>query len=253
MLDRHHKTIKTAIMDVNNNYSVNSSVSPLLLARLAGVIALVVLATGSFTHYVNSRIITSGDPVGTSDNLLDSELLFRFGFVSGLIMETVFILYALILYKLLKPVSRYNALLMLLFALVPVPAFLLNQLNYFAVLISAKKQMYDQIIFYLDLHKHGGLIVSIFFGLWLFPLGYLIYKSGFLPKILGILLMIGCFGYLINFIQGFLFPGTEATLWSSPALIFTHISELALMLWLLIKGVNVRKWEKRALMESEYR
>ena len=157
-------------------------------------------------------------------------------------METIFIFYAFLLYKLLKPVSKNYSALMLILALLPVPIFLMNQLNLFAALLSAKVQMQEQMMFFLELNKHGGFIVSIFFGLWLLPLGYLVFKSGYFPKTLGIFLMIGCFGYLINFIQGFLFPGTEATLWTNPVLIVTHISELLMMLWLLIIGIDIKKW-----------
>jgi hypothetical protein len=124
---------------------------------------------------------------------------------------------------------------------------MLNQLNLFAVFLSAADQMHDQMMFFLNLQKHGGAIVAIFFGLWLFPLGLLVFKSGFFPRILGVMLMIGCFGYLILFFQVFLFPGLEKTLWSNPFLVVTHISELLMMLWLLFKGVNVEQWEKRAL------
>jgi hypothetical protein len=94
---------------------------------------------------------------------------------------------------------------------------------------------------FLDLHEHGINIAGIFWGLWLFPMGYLVFKSGFLPRILGVLLMIGCFGYLIDSATFFLFPNFDASIAQ-----FTFIGELLLPLWLLIKGVNVEQWEKRA-------
>lgn len=219
--------------------------SPKNTARLAGLIGIIVLASGSFAHSVNSDLINYTEAIRTAENIVISEALFRLGFVSGLVMETIFIIYAFLLFKLLKPVSNSYASLMLIFALIPVPIFLINQLNQFAALLLAKEQMYDQMIFFLNLHRNGGFIVSIFFGLWLLPLGFLVFKSGFFPKVLGILLMVGCFGYLINFIQGILIPGSEATLWTNPALVFTHIAELLLMLWLLIIGVNTEKWKKR--------
>ncbi|WP_298312135.1 DUF4386 domain-containing protein [uncultured Aquimarina sp.] len=215
---------------------------PKKTARLTGFIGIIVLVSGSFAHSINTKLLNFDNAIETTNNILSSELLFRLSFVSGLIMETVFVFYAFFLYKLLRPVNKNNATLMLILALLPVPIFLMNQLNLFAVLLSAKEQMQEQMMFYLNLNKNGGFIVSIFFGLWLLPLGYLVFKSSYLPKILGIFLMIGCFGYLINFIQGFLFPGTEATLWTNPVLIITHISELLLMLWLLIIGINIKKW-----------
>lgn len=215
---------------------------PKKTARLTGFIGIIVLVSGSFAHSINTKLLNFDNAIETTNNILSSESLFRLSFVSGLIMETVFVFYAFFLYKLLRPVNKNNATLMLILALLPVPIFLMNQLNLFAVLLSAKEQMQEQMMFYLNLNKNGGFIVSIFFGLWLLPLGYLVFKSSYLPKILGIFLMIGCFGYLINFIQGFLFPGTEATLWTNPVLIITHVSELLLMLWLLIMGINVKKW-----------
>jgi hypothetical protein len=102
----------------------------------------------------------------------------------------------------------------------------------------------------LDLHRLGNLIAGIFFGLWLFPLGLLVFRSGFFPRFLGILLMIGSPGYLVLFVQAFLFPGSERTLWTNPLLVLTHASELAMMLWLLIRGVNVEQWERCALASA---
>ncbi|NOY37617.1 MAG: DUF4386 domain-containing protein [Chlorobi bacterium] len=214
-------------------------------ARIAGLIGMIVLITGSFAHSVSLKLLDYNDAIKTSEYLLNSESLFRLGFVSGLMMQVVFIFYAIYLYKLLKNIDYFVASLMMIFVLTPVPIFLINQLNQFAVFILAAKHNVEQILFFLDLHKYGGYIVSIFYGLWLFPLGYLVFKSGFLPKIIGILLMIGCFGYLISFIQGFLFPNIQNTLWTNPVLIVTHVAELFLMLWLLVMGVNKGNWEKR--------
>lgn len=221
--------------------------SPKTVARLAGLIGVIVLASGSFAHSVNSKLIDYKDAIRTAENIIESESLFRLGFVSGLVMEIIFILYAILLFKLLKPVNKEYASLMVILALIPAPIFLINQLNQFAVLLLAKQEMLDHMMFFLEMHKHGGFIISIFFGLWLLPLGFLVFKSGYFPKVLGIFLMIGCFGYLINFAQGFLFPGAEATLWTNPALVVTHISELLMMLWLLIIGVNTKKWNERQL------
>ena len=123
---------------------------------------------------------------------------------------------------------------------------MLNQVNLFAALLSASDQLHEQVKLYLEFQRFGSLVASIFFGLWLFPLGLLVFKSGFLPRAIGILLMIGSLGYLVLFVQGFLFPGSERTLWTNPFLVVTHLSELALWLWLLIKGVDVEKWEKCA-------
>jgi hypothetical protein len=95
---------------------------------------------------------------------------------------------------------------------------------------------------FLDLHEYGILIATIFWGLWLLPLGYLVFKSGYIPRILGVLLIIGGFGYLIDFVVFFIFPNFEVSIGQ-----FTFLGEILLPLWLLIKGVNIGVWEKRAL------
>ena len=215
--------------------------SPKKIARITGLLGVVVLICGTFTHSVNSDIIVYQDPLITAKNLIDSESLFRLAFVSSLIMETVFIFYVFNLYRILKIVKKEYARVMLILGLVAVPLFMFNQLNQFAALLLAPDNI-DQMMFFLELHKNGGLIVSVFFGLWLFPLGFLVYKSQFLPRILGIFLMIGCFGYLVHFFQGYLIPNYESSLWTNPFLVITHISELLLMCWLVIKGVNAEKW-----------
>lgn len=228
--------------------------SPRICARVAGLLALIALVSGSFAGFVNTRLVVPGDAATTAKNIMASESLFRLGIVSGLIMYTVFILYALILYKLLKPVNKNYALLMVVLALVGVPIAMLNQINQSAALlllsgadylkVFAADQIHAQVMLFLRLHSHGNLIAAIFWGLWLFPLGLLVFKSGYFPRILGVLLMIGCFGWLILFLQRFLFPSYEALAYSRFA---AHIAELSWMLWLLIKGVNVEQWKKRAL------
>jgi hypothetical protein len=141
---------------------------------------------------------------------------------------------------------------MVIFLLVSIPIAMLNVLNQFAALLLSSGADYltaftaDQlqalVPLFLDLHEHGIQIASIFWGLWLLPLGVLVYKSGFLPRILGVLLMIGFFGYLIDFFIFFLNLNFDA-----PIILLTSIGELLFPLWLLIKGVNVEQWEKRAL------
>jgi hypothetical protein len=141
---------------------------------------------------------------------------------------------------------------MVIFVLVGIPIACINELNQFAVLLLMSgadyltafeaDQLHTQVMLFLDLYEHGIFIAKIFWGLWLFPLGYLVFKSGFLPRILGVLLIMACFGYLIDDLIVFLLPNSDATL-----SLFAFIGEWLFALWLLIKGVNVEKWEKRAL------
>jgi hypothetical protein len=159
----------------------------------------------------------------------------------------------LALYKLLNSIHQTYAKLMLVLAMVSVPMALLNIQNQYNVLslISGEKylkvfpseQLQAQVLLYFNHYDNGHLIASVFFGLWLFPFGYLVYKSGFLPKILGIFLMLGCFSYLINFAGYTLFADYSAFGISSYIQIPASIGEIGICLWLLIVGVkekNVR-------------
>jgi hypothetical protein len=222
-------------------------------ARVAGGLYLLVAVFGAFSIiFVSSTLIVPGDATTTVNNIMASEMLFRFGFVGGLITQTLQILLVLVLFKLLKPVSRNLALLMVIFSLIGIPIAMLNLLNQFAALLLLSGanyltvfdagQLHALVLLFLELQSHGVSIAAIFWGLWLLPLGYLVFKSGYIPGILGILLIIGGFGYLIDFATFFLIPsfGVEISQ-------FTFIGELLLPLWLLVKGVNVERWEKRVL------
>jgi hypothetical protein len=178
--------------------------------------------------------------------------VYRLGIVSSLVMMIALMFYALLLYRLLRPVDRSQAMTMVGLVLASVPIYMLNQVNQLAVLLSASDRLHEQVKLFLDLHRFGNLVAGIFFGLWLIPLGLLVLKSRFFPRFLGILLLFGSPGYLLLFVQAFFFPGSERTLWTNPFLVVTHVSELALLLWLLIKGVNVEQWEERALESTTW-
>ncbi|MFQ5752385.1 MAG: DUF4386 domain-containing protein [bacterium] len=220
-------------------------------ARLAGFLYLMVVPLGIFgLLYVPSRLIVSGDPATIAKNITASESLFRLGIVSNLLASIVMILVVLFLYRLLKPVNKNAALLMVILVLAAVPIAMLNELTQFAslqllsgadyLMLFTTEQLQALAFLFLRLYIQGSSIAFIFWGLWLLPLGYLVFKSGFLPRILGILLMIACFGYLIDSFAIFLGYHTNIGL-------FTGWSEVIFLLWLLIKGVNVEQWEKRAL------
>ena len=225
--------------------------SPLMVARLAGFLYLLVIPLGIFGGlYVSSRVIVAGDAARTASNIIASESLFRLGIVSDLLAALMMLLVVLVLYPLLKPVNRNLALLMVTFVSVGTAISMLNKLNQFAALFLLSSSDYltvftaDQLqalaLLFLRLHSRGGTIAFIFWGLWLFPLGYLVFKSGFLPRILGVLLMIACFDYVIN---------SFATILGYTVNIgrFAALGEVLFILWLLIKGVNVEQWKKRAL------
>ena len=184
-------------------------------ARIAGFLYLIPWVLSLTNYFLRQSLIVPGDAAVTANNITASESLFRLSIVSDLIVQVVFVLLVLVLYKLLKPVNKNHALLMVIFFLVSVPITMLNELNQFAPLlllsgadyltVFTSDQLQALVPLFRGLHEYGIMIAYIFWGLWLFPLGYLVFKSGFLPKILGVLLMIGCFGYLIDFLHSFFF------------------------------------------------
>jgi len=225
--------------------------SPLIRARVAGLLYLLANLFAPFALiYLPSRLIVGGDAAATANNIMASESLFRFGIVSNLFNSIANIFLVLALYQLLKVVSKNSASLMVIFSLAAVPIAMLNELTQLAVLqllsgadhleVFTTEQLQALAYLFLRLHGQGLNIAQIFWGLWLFPMGYLVFKSGFLPKILGILLMIGCFGYVIQSFAAFL--GYNVSI-----IFFTSWGELLFLMWLLIKGVNVEQWEKRAV------
>ncbi len=215
-------------------------------ASVAGLLYLIVAITGFFSPYVSGRLIVNGDAAATANNIMNSECLFRFGLVSDLIMVTSWILLVFALYKLFESVNKNYGLLMIAFVLVGSAITCINALNKFAALLVlngagylttfATGQLQGLAMLFLDLCKSGNFIAHIFFGLWLFPLSYLVIKSGFIPRLLGALLAVAGFGYLIDFFTFFLFPNFGVAV--TP---FTFWGELLLLLWLLIKGVAVQK------------
>ena len=208
--------------------------------------------------YGPSMLIVPGDAAATARHIMASESLFRLGIASSLLSQLVGIFWVLVLYQLLKPVNKNMAVLMVIFNLLIVPIAMLNELNQFAVLflssgadslkVFTPGQLHTMISLFLNLHDYGIKIAGIFWGLWLFPYGLLVFKSGFLPRILGVLLMIGCFSYLIQSFVGFLSP--NLVVYTAMLAAITSSGELLMPLWLLIKGINVQQWEKRALASA---
>jgi hypothetical protein len=189
------------------------------------------------------------DAPATLNTIIAHESLFRVGLVISLFSVVFFLLAAWALYVLLKPVNKNMALLFLLLNLGGFVIWCLSTLNLFASLLLLSgadylkvfqpDQLQAQAMLFINLYKNGYIIAQIPYGIWLFPLGYLVFKSDFLPKILGILLIADCFGLLIYVLQRFLLPGYVVI--SYPCLVVSFIAELSLTLWLLIKGVKDQK------------
>jgi hypothetical protein len=220
-------------------------------ARIAGVWYLFMALFYSFSMiYVDSAFYVPGDTAATVRNILASGLVFRLGFASCLLGHICFLFLANELYKLFKPVDRDLARLMVLFILAGVAVAYLNRLSQFAPILLlggagylsafSPSQLQALAMLFLDVHRHGEMIATIFWGLWLMPLGLLILKSEFIPKVLGVLLISACFCYLTDVLVYFFFPGYLTA--TKPALsVVESVAEVSFILWLLIKGIKEQK------------
>jgi len=196
-----------------------------------------------------SKLIVYGDAAVTAQNIMASAGQFRISFVGDLLAALLFFLAAWALYVLLKPVNENLALLFLLLNLSGViiqcssdlfliaSQMLLSDAEYLTVFQANQLQAFA--MFSLYLYKSGFMIAQIFYGAWLFPLGYLVFKSGFIPRILGILLMVHCAFWLMTVLQVFLLPDFTAITYISYPLGF--VAEFGLSLWLMIWGVKEPK------------
>jgi len=225
-------------------------------ARVTGFLYLLLIPLGVFGMlYIPATLLVPGDVALTISNIMANDLLFRLSIVSALLTQVVQIFVVLFLYKILKPVNKNIAVLMVVFILVAVPIAMFNEINQFAVLlllsgtnimtIFTTDTLQAIVSLFLDMHEHGIFIAQIFWGLWLFPMGYLVVKSNYIPKIIGILLIVACFGYLIDSFIFFFNPNFGITFSE-----FTFLGELLITMWLLFKGVDVEQWEKCALASA---
>ena len=217
-------------------------------ARLAGALYLAVMPFAFFgLIYVPSVLLVTGDAAATSRNILASEWLFRAGTASHLIGQVIHVFLVLALYRLLESVNRVHAVLMAVLALLPVPMAFLNEVNQLAALrlltnapdgAFTASQFQAQAMLFLDMRQDGILVTQVFWGLWLLPLGLLVFRSGFLPRLLGVLLGIAGAGYVIDSATQLLSPGFPTVA------LFTAVGEFLFPVWLLIRGVNVERWRQ---------
>lgn len=225
------------------------AISPVTHARLTGVFYLVIIACGLFSEvYVRSGLIVPGDAAATAGNIAASEALFRVGFVSDLVAFASDVAVAVLLYVLLAPVSRTLALLAAAFRLVGTAIYGVNLLNYFAALLVLAGggyltafepgQRQALALLFLDLHKHGYDLGLVFFGLHCLVLGYLLLRSDYFPRVLGVLMVLAAVGYLIGSSARFLFPQYVAAV--APVYVAPLIGEVAFCAWLLTKGVRLQ-------------
>jgi glucan phosphoethanolaminetransferase (alkaline phosphatase superfamily) len=205
-------------------------------ARLSGILYLSLIPLGILgIIYIPSNLIVSGDITTTISNITENETLFRWSIISALAVQLVNIILVILLFKIFRHIHKVMAVLMVIFSLLAVPIAFINEINNLAVLqlLDHPNESEYLISVFLNLHHHGIIIAQIFWGLWLFPLGYLVYHSGYMPRFIGILLMIGCVGYVVDSFTLILLPQFKITFSE-----FTFLGEVIFPLYLLMKGIK---------------
>jgi len=216
-------------------------------ARIAGLLYIVGSLFGIVRlAYIPSTLLVHGNAAATVSNITAHEALFRFGIVSYLLCGGLWIFVTLALYRLLKGVDQTLALLMVILgSLMVTPIFFVNTANDAAALLFARGadflSVFDKpqrdafAMLFLNLHHQLDLAINLW-GVWLIPFGLLVYRSRFLPRLLGVWLIVACFAYLALSFSGFLFPAYEDKVWrfAQPVL----FAEVAIMLWLTIMGAK---------------
>jgi hypothetical protein len=235
---------------------------PQIYARIGGVLYLIIILGGMFAViFVRGKLIVTGDAIATANNIMASQLMWRIGIAADLIMHVCDIPLMLIIYVLLRPANRNLALLAVLFNLVQTAVLVANKLNLLQALfllgsadylkVLEPHQLYALAYLPLKLHDYGFGIGFIFFGFVCLVQGYLIFRSGYLPKTIGVLMQIAGLCYLTDSFSMLLAPEFANMLF--PAIMLPClVAELSFCLWLIVKGVNVPKWKEKQML-SEYR
>lgn len=230
-------------------------------ARVAAVLYLLMVLTAPFSLiYVPGKLIVPGDAMATADRLRASEWLLRIGIGSELFHQAVAIFLVLALYRLFKAVNeRHAVLVVILGALVSVPIAFLNVVNEIAALVLVsgagflsvfeQPELDAMAYLFLHLHEQGLIVASIFWGLWLFPLGMLVIRSGFIPRVLGLLMMIAGVAYLASSFTFLVLP-RHADLVGQFAMVL-YFGELPFILWLVIWGVRLRPSDASAAASAD--
>ncbi|MES1240428.1 MAG: DUF4386 domain-containing protein [Acidobacteriota bacterium] len=234
--------------------------SPQVYARIGGLLYLIIIVAGILGEmFIRGALVVSGDAAATAGRIAASPQLWRIGVAGDVLMHVCDIPLMLVFYVLLRPVNRNLALLAVLFNLVQTAVASANKLNLLvaqfflgeAGYLKALAPQQQQALAYLSIKAHGyGFSVAlVFFGCECLVVGYLIFRSGYLPRVLGILMAAAGLSYLINSFALILAPAFAAGLF--PAILLpAFIGEVSLCLWLLIKGVNIPKWEARLLLSG---
>jgi len=233
--------------------------SPRALARIGGVLYLIIIVIGLYGEaFVREKLVVSGDAEATAANIRSQESLWRLGIAAELFLLICAVVLTVIFYILLRPVSRDLALLATSFNLVSVALEAAYALHLIATLFPLGNAGYlkaftpEQLNALASLsvrsHGNGFGVALIFFGCFCLIAGYLIFRSGYLPKTVGVLMQIAGLSYLINSFALILSPSVANQMYPA-ILVPAFIGETSLCLWLLVKGVNVEKWRFRKVTE----
>ena len=225
-------------------------------ARLTGLLYLIWVITGIYgMMYVPSQTIVAGNAVATANKMLSNEFIFRTGIINDLFSVTICIFLLFALYKLFEQVNKHQALLMVALFFVTIPVtFIMDGFSIASLMIFKGEvlktfelsQRQDLAMLFLKINNYGSLTLEMFWGLWLLPFGYLAYKSGFIPRLIGIFLILNGIAYIILSFVSLLFPDYR-TITTQFAMPFLILGEISITLWLLIKGVknNISTIEKQ--------
>jgi hypothetical protein len=218
------------------------------LARTAGAYYLVVAVLGAFAQIIRVRVYAPGDALATTENVVASASLVRLSLVADLVQATFMLFVVMALYRLLRHVNANVARAMLVFVVVSVAITCLNLVHQLGALLVATESAYARgfgpegsqalVLLLLDLQHYGYLIAQIFFGLWLFPLGLLAYRSMLFPKVLGVILMLGTASYLTDVLLQFLAPELADRVAPAVLIPVVILAEVAMLGYLLVKGVR---------------
>lgn len=216
-------------------------------ARFAGALYLIWIITGLFAiFYIPSQINTQGDAVTAAQDILSKEFLFRASIVNDLISSALWVFMVLVFYRMFKQVDEFQAKLLVACVIVQIPtAFFMEAFNITSLMIFKGEilktfelsQRQDLAMLFLRINDYGTLTLVMFWGLWLFPLAILVYRSRFIPRFLGVWLMINGFALLVLSFTGLLLPQYKDMV--SKIALPAELGEVAFMLWLLIKGAKV--------------
>lgn len=221
-------------------------ISTKALARVAGFLYLLVAVAGGFAESVRTSVVVEGSSSATAANVINHLALFRAAFIADLFDSLCFLGVGIALYALLRHVNPSIAVAMLVTNAVSVAIQAMNMLNHASALLAATAPGSSSLVLSdLELHRLGYLVAQIFFGAYLVPLGYLVYRSGYFPRVFGAILMVGSAGYLAGVAVTFATP----TLQSGLAVDFGMVgglAEIAFLLWLLVKGADGREREPGA-------